>query len=325
MAASTLVAAVAGCTGTETGGTPPSVEFAGFGFGGTPVAKQSAAATESRPSPGIGRGPPTPDSTTAAPAEPADGTTEASATPTSTTQSTTATPESTATPEPTATPESTATPGSTTEAPLPSSGSSSGGGGSSGGSGGSLGSSGGGGGDSTPTATPEPTPDSTATATPEPTPDSTATPTPDPVEHELVITGTGTENAHYAVSVTGELRTGADVPDSYWDDISEQSADGWVDPGGTDTFYFTGDVDSFEILAGTVDVTLDGESQDQWGGTDSTPTPTPTQTPTPTPTPTPTQTPTATPSPAPTETTTATQTIEDEYGLQGYGEYGYGG
>jgi hypothetical protein len=62
-----------------------------------------------------------------------------------------------------------------------------------------------------------------------------------------------------------------------------------------------------------------------------TPTETPTQTPTETPTQTPTETPapmdTDTPTPVPTETRTPTPTTtpEDDYGLQGYGQYGYGG
>ena len=63
-------------------------------------------------------------------------------------------------------------------------------------------------------------------------------------------------------------------------------------------------------------------------------TPTETETPTPTPSPTPTPTETETPTPTPTststETTTATPTptprpVDDEFGRQGYGEYGYGG
>jgi hypothetical protein len=169
----------------------------------------------------------------------------------------------------------------------------------------------------TPTATPTPTPTPTPTATPTPTPTPTptatptATPTPEPVEHKLVITGAGTENANYIFSVTGELRTGSDAPDSYWDRISESSADGWVDPGGTDSFYYTGEIDSFEIAQGEAEMTIDGEPWDPSGGTDSTPTATPT--------PTPTATPTATPTP------TVTPTESDDYGLQGYGEYGYGG
>ena len=50
-------------------------------------------------------------------------------------------------------------------------------------------------------------------------------------------------------------------------------------------------------------------------------TPTPTQTETPTATPTPTETPT----PTPTETPTPTPMSDDDYGVQGYGELGYGG
>jgi len=63
-------------------------------------------------------------------------------------------------------------------------------------------------------------------------------------------------------------------------------------------------------------------------GTDTptaTPTETPTVTPTETPTVTPTDTPTVTPTDTPTVTPTDTPTLEDDYGEQGYGAYGYGG
>jgi hypothetical protein len=60
-----------------------------------------------------------------------------------------------------------------------------------------------------------------------------------------------------------------------------------------------------------------------------TPTPEPTATPTPTaePTATPTPTPTLTPTPTPTPTSTSTPTpiSDDDYGEQGYGDFGYGG
>jgi hypothetical protein len=50
-----------------------------------------------------------------------------------------------------------------------------------------------------------------------------------------------------------------------------------------------------------------------------------TSTPTPTPTATSTPTPTTTSTPTPTTTSTPTPTPVDDYGVQGYGEYGYGG
>ncbi len=56
-----------------------------------------------------------------------------------------------------------------------------------------------------------------------------------------------------------------------------------------------------------------------------TPTPEPTATPTPTPTPEPTATPTPTPTPEPTATPTPTPVSDDDYGEQGYGQFGYGG
>lgn len=59
------------------------------------------------------------------------------------------------------------------------------------------------------------------------------------------------------------------------------------------------------------------------GSSTATPTPTPTPTSTPTPTATPTPTPTATPTPTPTPTPTASD--ESQYGVQGYGQLGYGG
>ncbi len=57
----------------------------------------------------------------------------------------------------------------------------------------------------------------------------------------------------------------------------------------------------------------------------STPTETPTNTPTASPTPTPTETPTDTPTASPTPTPSPTPALSDDYGTQGYGEYGYGG
>lgn len=65
-----------------------------------------------------------------------------------------------------------------------------------------------------------------------------------------------------------------------------------------------------------------GGSDGDSGGTSS---PTETETATQTPTTTPTQTPTQTPTDTPTQTPTQTPTETDTYGVQGYGEYGYGG
>jgi hypothetical protein len=143
-----------------------------------------------------------------------------------------------------------------------------------------------------------PTPTATPTATPTETPSPTPTATEEPTERKLEIEGASQASCHYRVSVTGELTAAAGFPDGGWESISGNTVDGWVSTDNVDAFSFTGDVDSVELLEGDADFRIDGEP---WDPNDR---------------PTPTPTPTLTPRPG---------ADEDDYGMQGYGELGYGG
>ena len=76
----------------------------------------------------------------------------------------------------------------------------------------------------------------------------------------LEVVGRGT-TTNYQFSVTDALE-GADDLES-WDAISGTSADGWITTeGATDTYYFAGELTSFEFARGDADVLVNGSPLD---------------------------------------------------------------
>lgn len=85
-------------------------------------------------------------------------------------------------------------------------------------------------------------------------------------QHKLTITSTGTE-CNYEFSVTSDLKSAKNFPDGSHESISGTSASGWVSgTGNKDTFFFSGNVESFNFAQGSADVTIDGESWDPSNG-----------------------------------------------------------
>ena len=140
-------------------------------------------------------------------------------------------------------------------------------------------------------------------------------------ESQITFEHTGEGRGSYTVTVSGSIEAGseADLEDAQSvDRVSARRATGSVAEGGTDDFFFTGEITSLEV-DGPITVYVDGQQvdPDRIGGrtttatateTATTTTTTATATATATATGTETNTPTATASATPTETSTPTAT-----------------